>query len=223
MSLTVPQIQKTKIPAKSVDKSELRAGISLKIKLYAIQLCWFFIVEHKKEFSAAVAPGHWQEASNRRQYMEWLGNKLGYTTWEDWYQIDSNSFLHHHGSGLLLHSFNNSPSAAVVDSFPEHKWVRFMFRVVPHGHWEEKANQRRYLDWLGTHLGFSSWEDWYKIDNVSFLKNHGAGFLKKFGNSPRAAVTAVYPEHSWIPSKFVGKINLLYRVGKKVNSVTYSS
>lgn len=174
--------------------------------------------EGKKEF-LAVAPGHWQEASNRRRYMEWLGKELGYSNWEDWYQIESNSFHSHHGTGLLFHSFHNSPSFAVVNSFPEHKWERFKFRVVPHGYWDEKKNQRGYLEWLSDQMGYKNWEDWYKIDNTSFVSNYGAGFLKKYRNSPRVAVTTVYSEHPWVISKFVGKINLLYRGGKKLTSL----
>jgi len=32
---------------------------------------------------------------------------------------------------------------------------------VPRGFWADKANQKRYLDWLGAKLGISKREDWY--------------------------------------------------------------
>lgn len=176
--------------------------------------CTHTMPEEKKE--RAVEPGHWKVASNRRQYMERLGLQLGYEGWPDWYQIDTKAFKCHHGTGLLHHIFHNSPSAAVVDTFPEHKWERFKFKVVPHGYWDVASNRREYMGWLAQQLGLRTLEDWYKIDNVSLLDHYGGGLLKKYGNSPRSMVAAVWPDHHWIQSKFVGKIDLVYRHGKKV-------
>lgn len=165
-------------------------------------------------------PGHWDDPSNRRRYMEWLASQLGYTTFENWYSIDSRAFHAHHGAGLLAHAFHNSPSAAVCETFPEHAWERFRFQVAPHGFWNHGKNQRNFVEWLGAKLGYAKIEDWYKIDRRIFVENHGAGFLKKFGNSPRAAVMGVFKEHKWEKEKFVGKIDLVYPKYVKKENVT---
>ena len=141
--------------------------------------------------------------------MEWLASRLGYRTFPEWYAVDLRAFHAHHGAGLLAHSYHNSPSSAVVDVFREHRWERFKFKVVPHGYWEDSKNQRNFMEWLGGKLNFSKMEDWYKINKVSFLENHGAGFLKKFGNSPRAAVVGVFRGHEWEKERFVGRIDLV--------------
>ena len=58
-------------------------------------------------------------------------------------------------------------------------------------------------------MGYTKMEDWYKIDREILAGNYGAGFLKKFGNSPRAAVSGVFQEHAWEKEKF-GRIGLVF-------------
>lgn len=43
---------------------------------------------------------------------------------------------------------------------PEHDWLPWKFKLVPSSYWREKANQRRYLDWLARELNYSSRDDW---------------------------------------------------------------
>jgi len=37
----------------------------------------------------------------------------------------------------------------------------WLFEKVPQRFWADKANQRRYIDWLGRRLGYTSPQDWY--------------------------------------------------------------
>ena len=39
------------------------------------------------------APNEWDNKENQLKYMNWLGEKLGYTTTEDWYEISVYDFI----------------------------------------------------------------------------------------------------------------------------------
>ncbi len=61
-----------------------------------------------------VPPGFWQSSENRHLYMEWLGEQLGFTHLEDWYQITTEDFKRRRGAGLLAR-FHDSAVALVKD------------------------------------------------------------------------------------------------------------
>ena len=80
--------------------------------------------EHKwliHQFSQ-VPKGHWDNPTNQRSFMDWLGVKLGFNKMEDWYKITADDTSQNGGSGLLS-KFNNSPSLLVSSVYPEHKWL----------------------------------------------------------------------------------------------------
>jgi hypothetical protein len=58
---------------------------------------------------------------NRKKYMNWLGNRLGFTEWKDWYKIKGPDFDLNYGGGLMRH-YHDSPSAAVMHILSEHVW-----------------------------------------------------------------------------------------------------
>tara|TARA_B100001778_G_C18178259_1_gene445698 strand:- start:62 stop:598 length:537 start_codon:yes stop_codon:yes gene_type:complete len=46
-------------------------------------------------------------------------------------------------------------------------------------------------------------DDWYKITQTLIRDNHGGGLLQsKYKDSPKLFVMSVYPEHTWVSSKF---------------------
>lgn len=91
--------------------------------------------------------------------MEWLGKHLKFTRMEDWYNVTSTDFIKNGGKTLLNRS-NGSPPKVVISAFPDHKWLTWKFGTVPMRFWDDKNNQKQYLEWLGVQLGFSSMEDW---------------------------------------------------------------
>jgi hypothetical protein len=54
---------------------------------------------HKWEkWKIKIAPhAFWKNENNRREFMEWLGNELKFTSMEDWYQISVKSFHDNNG------------------------------------------------------------------------------------------------------------------------------
>jgi hypothetical protein len=78
---------------------------------------------------------------------------------EDWYRVIRRHFQRHRGGGLLGRKFHDSPSALLKDVFPHYDWKEWLFVHVAHCFWQQRANRRRYLDWLGQQLGFQQSED----------------------------------------------------------------
>lgn len=97
-------------------------------------------------------------------------------------------------AGLLDEIHDGSLSRALQSSFPEHKWHPWKFEQgVEKGFWDKRENQREYLEWLQTQLGFNSLEDWYRITGEDFRNNKGTTLLEKHDNVPSKLLDAVYP------------------------------
>ena len=49
----------------------------------------------------SVSRNKWNDITNIREYMDWLGNMLGYTIIEDWYKISRRAILQNYGARLI--------------------------------------------------------------------------------------------------------------------------
>ncbi len=87
----------------------------------AVQDC-FPEYDWKPWLFVQVSPGFWDSPANRRSYLDWLGNELGFRRPEDWYRIESAEILRRHGSSLI-HSF---PSLydLMREYLPQLEWDR---------------------------------------------------------------------------------------------------
>lgn len=70
------------------------------------------------------------------------------------------------------------------------------------GHWEDLANQRKFLDSISSTLNISKPEDWYKVKSTDVIKLGGKGLLNRYNNSLIETLKVNYPEQSWDLSKF---------------------
>jgi hypothetical protein len=123
-----------------------------------------------------IAAGFWKSPANRRSYLEWLGERLGYRRPEDWYQVTSRDFLRNRGKGML-NEYRGSSASAVSASLPG-QWYEWNFVRAPKGFWKTAENRKRYLRWLGKKLGFRQPQDWYRIQTAD-IANRNAGRLLK--------------------------------------------
>jgi hypothetical protein len=69
-------------------------------------------------------------------------------------------------------------------------------------YWDNKDNQREFLDNLGAHLGFKNVENWYHLTKKAVKQNGGGGLLKKFKDSPSKLVISAYNMIQWKRSEF---------------------
>jgi len=142
----------------------------------------------------------WKKAENRKEYLQWLGEKLGYSEPVDWYKAKKATFANNNGSGFLK-EFNGYQDA-VMQSFPAFDWNPQLFTAKKNRYWDDWKNRRACVDALGEKLNFTCREDWYKTKQSDFTKNDSGGLLAYFKGSIRAIVYDAYPEYEWLPWKF---------------------
>lgn len=138
----------------------------------------------------------WKTPEHRHQSMTELGKTLGYKAAEDWYRISANDFRENDRGGLL-HYYNNSPSAAVMDCFPEYVWKEWLFDKAPQGWWDTMECRRHYMVDLANLLCFKKPEDFYRLTLDDFYENKGSRLLRYYQTSPSAVVIDCFPEYEW--------------------------
>ena len=158
---------------------------------------WYFW-----KFTQAPHTNAWDSRENQLQYMTWLGEHLGYTTMEDWYQVTTKIFIENYGSSLVTTYYNSSPILLLKSIYPEYEWLFWKFLSAPNNSWDSRENQLQYMTWLGEHLGYTTMEDWYQITQNDFYNNYGRGICAKYNGSPYQLVKSIYPEYEWLFWKF---------------------
>ena len=140
--------------------------------------------------------GFWHKRPNRRRYLTWVGQQLGFHTREDWYRLSKQHILERHGSRLLA-QFGSSPCAIVQDAWPQYRWLEWRFLQVRQGFWNDAANRHRYMRWLGPRLKFHRLEDWYQLSKRQLREHDGGGLLAHFGDSYIALLKDYRPDYDW--------------------------
>lgn len=73
------------------------------------------------KFEQSVPVHFWDQKDHQRQFMNWLGNELGFKEMQDWYRVTWKDIQEKGGSGLL-DKYRGSPSQLVQTVYPEHVW-----------------------------------------------------------------------------------------------------
>jgi len=133
-------------------------------------------------------------------FLDHLGKKLGFHKPEDWYVLQHKDIDQNNGR-FLLKIYKSIPQL-IQANYPNHQWLPWKFSRVYQGFWDNKKNQRNYLDWLGIQLGFTDLNDWYRIFHQDIVDYGGIGILTKYDGSPSKMLQSVYPEHNWNIYKF---------------------
>ena len=81
----------------------------------------------------SVPQGFWRKPENRRTYMDWLGEQLGFADEEDWYQLRCEDFIRHRGQSLLASYYSGSPFRALRDFRPDYSWEARKMDAAPRG------------------------------------------------------------------------------------------
>src|SRR3569623_603660 len=151
-----------------------------------------------------VPAGYWEEPANRRRYMWWLGQKLGFKKLDDWYRITTNDIKRDRGAVVLYAYWKSSAVAAVQETFPNHEWNEWLFRQAPLRFWADQRNHRRYMTWLAAQLKIRRPEDWYRVSNADFERHKGGAFLLEYNSTISAAIKAFLPRYRWQEWLFSG-------------------
>lgn len=164
-----------------------RSSVSEAVMSYLPDFDW-------KEWMFASAPNaFWASRKNRLRYLKWLGQRLGYRRWTDWYATKGDDFRRNFGGECL--KYYGSPAAAVKDLFPNRVWCEWRFSRVPKAFWRRRENRKRYTHWLGQTLGLRSPKDWYGVRASDFRNNCGGGLV--FSGSYRDLLRESFPRLDW--------------------------
>ncbi len=143
----------------------------------------------------------WASLKNRRRYMDWLGDRLGYSKIEDWYSVTATDFHDNFGHSMISRYYSNCYQRAVMDIYSEFNWCAWLFESVPDGFWKNVENRKSYMKWLSKLLCFTKMEDWYDLTHELLTNNRGYGVFHYLG-SVLAVVRDYLPNHEWFEWKF---------------------
>eukprot|EP01114_Cavostelium_apophysatum_P005030 TRINITY_DN1558_c0_g1_i1.p1 TRINITY_DN1558_c0_g1~~TRINITY_DN1558_c0_g1_i1.p1 ORF type:complete len:545 (+),score=133.12 TRINITY_DN1558_c0_g1_i1:262-1896(+) len=138
---------------------------------------------------------------DKREAFDYIASKLGYTKWEDWYEVRKSDIVNHGGSGIL-DEHGSSISKTLMAVYPEHNWLLHRFRHVPAGYWKDVKNQRDCMEYIGEKLGVKVLEDWYQISGGNIRDLGGSGLLAVYNGNYVSAITSIFKEHDWQIEKF---------------------
>ncbi len=125
-----------------------------------------------------VPEGFWDKPTNRRRYLDWLGQQLRFKQ-QDWYQLSTEQLRRWYGRSVLK-KFRDPRVAILKEYLPEGDWQEWLFKKAPNGFWRQRANRERYMSWLGQQLGFKRPQDWARLQGADVLRHRGKGLLKQF-------------------------------------------
>ena len=121
--------------------------------------------------------GYWDNKNNQRDFMDQLGNRLGYIKMNAWYGVTVKRF-HKNRGVTLLHKYGDSPSKLVMTVYNSHQWQQSRFNT-QQGYWDNKNNQRDFMDQLGNRLGYKEINAWYGVTFKQVDENGGVTLLNK--------------------------------------------
>jgi hypothetical protein len=144
----------------------------------------------------------WKSQNNRRRYMDWLGNKLGYQKPDDWYHVTQDDFHSNHGYPIFGH-VGKTLLSVLEEYLPNFEWKPWLMEPAPFNFWKDMINQRVYMDWLSEKLAIVHLDNWYKYTNQIFYDYHGGGLLNYYNNSSTKLIISIYSDHNWKEWLFV--------------------
>lgn len=147
----------------------------------------------------------WNDDTNIHQFFQYCRGQLKIEKQEDWYKVKTSQIASLGGASLLARRFGSSLSAALQWNYPEHRFEPWKFHVTPMKWWSLPANQRVYMDWIGsTVLGVKSMDDWYKLEKKHLMENFGSRLISGYYKSSTSGLLrAIFPAHTWQEWKFI--------------------
>jgi len=146
-------------------------------------------------------PRSFWDTNMRKRFFQWLGVQLGYNDMDNWYNISSDDIYKHGGGGFPMTFYNNSPTTALQELYPEHEWMWWRFNCAPHGLWEQAmkdpSQQRKIIYWLHEHLHIQNLEDWYRVSIHQVQKCVRILTTRMLTQM----LTSTFPVHKWDVAK----------------------
>jgi hypothetical protein len=162
----------------------------------------------------------WMSVRNRRNYFDWLADKLGMETIEEFYQLKWESVEATGGAGMVNTYYNGVLSDAILDSYPECSLVTWMFERIPMGFWKDHNNITKYMDWVREKLNITEREEWARVTASQFDKLGGSWLMRQ--NGFVGLLQKAYPDENWEADEFVytfGEAKIQQHLEKTITEV----
>jgi hypothetical protein len=73
------------------------------------------------------------------------------------------------GESILRVKYRYSLYALLSAIYPDYQWLPWKFINCPRNWWDDKKNQKKFMDWAAQQLSIKEDNDWYKVTyKVSF-------------------------------------------------------
>jgi hypothetical protein len=142
-----------------------------------------------------VSRGYWNSLESKRQYFDWIAEKMGLKNCEDWYSVDIKELGYPGNKGPM--EFQHHPSNILMQVYPEVEWQPWRFDSIPKNYWNQLEHQTKYMEWLGDYLGIDTSSQWIGISGNQ-LSIHGAKkILSKYQGSLSNLLRTLYPSCEW--------------------------
>eukprot|EP00026_Physarum_polycephalum_P000761 Phypoly_transcript_00762.p1 GENE.Phypoly_transcript_00762~~Phypoly_transcript_00762.p1 ORF type:complete len:886 (-),score=68.50 Phypoly_transcript_00762:72-2729(-) len=153
-------------------------------------------------FQDGVSADFWKCSENCTRYLEWLGDKLGFSKQEDWYKITNKNFEDNHG-GQVLEQYSGSAAEVVIKTFSSHAWDTdlMLSRLVD---FAKQKDVLGILEKVAAKVNLQRLEEWHVVTRSDLFSVPLGNRLYKFysGNMLKILQTA-YPDYQWDASKFL--------------------
>eukprot|EP01122_Echinamoeba_exundans_P005084 TRINITY_DN15262_c0_g1_i1.p1 TRINITY_DN15262_c0_g1~~TRINITY_DN15262_c0_g1_i1.p1 ORF type:complete len:380 (+),score=37.42 TRINITY_DN15262_c0_g1_i1:113-1252(+) len=160
-----------------------------------------------------VPHGYWEQVENQRLFLDWAIEQLSKEKSPPketskklalWYRIDKVD-LKNLGGTRLMNIYGDSMERTLAAVYPAHEFLPWKFRAASRQCWADRANHRRFFEYLANELGWSvsSPEPWYQLSSEIVAAHDGSSLIQRYyGNSASFAVMEAFPEHNWQPWRF---------------------
>lgn len=140
----------------------------------------------------------WEAKENQTNFFNYLFHQLNFKSMEDWYEISSEQIRKFGGHGVLNY-YQNSPSLAVQNIFPEHEWITWRFKNPPKDFWNFHRNQKNFFEWVRIKFQVENLE---QVTTEMICESGGSKFLRLYyGGSVLKALKTLYPQVEWKNAK----------------------
>ena len=104
------------------------------------------------------------------------------------YRVRLSDFVDNHGKGLVESYYANSPLDLLRANFPDYSFLPWLFPNVSKHYFDKLENRKLYIEWLFKKEGL---KDLAQLRGTHFHRNHGSGFLRKYGGSPSKVIESL--------------------------------
>jgi very-short-patch-repair endonuclease len=143
---------------------------------------------------------YFNEDKNIISFLDFAKNKLDIKEYEDWYNLTKDDLCKLGGSAICI----KSSLASILNIYTKDKFIYYdwIFKCVPMRFWENKENQKQYMNWLFKKLEYKSIEDWYKLTEDLLRSNYGRGLLNVYNDITYNVISNIFVTYEWLPWKF---------------------